>query len=102
MPRPLFLILAALCGALAVLWVVQCEWVRNSIAVGNAVPPIPALAGLLALGGIAALVLRRRGGSGAVRSPILRIFLLMTLAAAVPSNASLGYLFTYITVPQYL
>src|SRR5437763_1839234 len=56
-------LLALVLGVLAVLWVVQDEVIHSSIQVGNAVPPIPALAALLLLAAAARMALRRRQSS---------------------------------------
>src|SRR5688572_23201218 len=47
-------------GILAVLWVVQNEVIHSSIQVGNAAPPIPALAALLLLAAATRIALRRQ------------------------------------------
>ena len=75
-------------GVLAVLWVVQDEVIHSSIQVGNAVPPIPALAALLLLAAAARIALRRRGRGARSEAPssqaarILFIYILITVAAA--------------------
>src|SRR5579864_456341 len=97
-----WLILAAVFGVLAVIWVVQDEVVHASIQVGNAVPPIPALAAVLILG-IAAYAAGRRGWTRLPdRKHALRIYIFLTFAAAIPGTASMGFFFAYLTLPQYL
>ncbi len=106
-----WLLLALILGVLAVGWVVQNELIHSSIQVGNSVPPIPALAAILLLGGSAALV--RRAGARSkprtqtaveadpARAPILAIYLFLAMAAAVVSTASMSFFFAFITVPTH-
>src|SRR5438067_544516 len=84
-----FLILALILGVLAVGWTVQDEVIHSSIQVGNAVPPIPALTALLVLAGVAFFAYRRGRKSFLGRGRILRTYILITLAAAIPSTASM-------------
>jgi hypothetical protein len=101
-------LLALVLGVLAVLWVVQNEVVHSSIQVGNAVPPIPALAALLVLAAAARIALRRQRGRARAEAPsppggrVLFIYILITVAAAIPSTASMSFFFAFLTVPQYL
>jgi hypothetical protein len=76
-------LLALLLGYLAVRWVVGNELIHSSIFVGNAVPPIPALAALLAMGGAAALVRRARrraGDASGLRAEILTVYLFLSIS----------------------
>jgi len=96
-------LLAVLLGYLAVRWVVGNELIHSSIFVGNAVPPIPALAALLLLGGAAAILRRRRmAEASGFRADILTLYLFLSMAAAVVSTASMSFFFTFPTVPRYL
>src|SRR5204863_9781479 len=80
-----FWLLALGAGALAIVWVVQDEVIHSSILVGNAVPPIPALAAVLVMTA-ATVAAGGRRGRGVSRSTalqserthgrILRIYLL--------------------------
>lgn len=100
-------LLALALGTAAVYWVVGNELIHSSIFVGNAVPPIPALAALLLLGGLAALVrFARRGvkrpGEPFSRADILTLYIFLTVAASVVSTASMSFFFAFPTVPRYL
>lgn len=86
-------------GTVAVLWVTRVEYLYQSIEIGNSVPPIPALAVLLSMGGFAALK-RRRAKSG--EGQRLRIYIFLTVAATICSTASLVFLFGQITAAQAL
>jgi hypothetical protein len=96
------LALALLVGAPAVVWVVLDELVYATIEVGNSVPPIPAVAFLIALAGASALARRLGRRWQLSRAEMLLVYIFLTTAAAVPMVSCLGYLFTYLTVPRYI
>jgi len=98
---PWWFLLAVALAVWAILWVFQNEVIHASIQVGNAVPPIPSLAGLLLMLGIGYVVCRLRK-KPLPRACILWIYLLLTVAAAIPGTASITFFFAYITAPQYL
>src|SRR5262249_14432892 len=94
------LLLALVLGVLAVLWVVQDEVLHPTTQVGTAVPPIPALAVLLLLAALGRFALRRRRDasrepSSSPSARILFIYLLITVAAAIPSTASMSFFFAF-------
>ncbi|MCC6444316.1 MAG: hypothetical protein IT210_12795 [Armatimonadetes bacterium] len=92
---------ALILGAAMVYWVFRSEIVHASIQVGSAVPPIPALCGLLIMLAAAALV-RQRGRLAVPRRRILWVYILLTIAASVSGTASMSFIFAHISVPQYL
>jgi hypothetical protein len=105
-----WLLVALVLGVLSILWVVQNELIHSSIQVGNSVPPIPTLAAVLLLGGMLAIRRRLRWGSntavrdgsaGRARAYTLSIYIFLTVAAAIPSTASMSFFFAFLTVPGY-
>jgi hypothetical protein len=100
--RIVFYILAIALGLFSILWVYLDELVHSSVAVGNAVPPIPALGAILILVCGAYLAYRIAHKSLIGRSHILLIYIGITVAAALASRASLVFFFGAVTSPQYL
>ncbi|MBM3496537.1 MAG: hypothetical protein FJX72_19800, partial [Armatimonadetes bacterium] len=91
-----WLCLALACVAM-VAWVVQAEYRHASIQIGSAVPAIPALAALL---GMVALARAFRRPADRSRRAIAGAYLVLVMAAAVPTTPSLVYLFGQMTAAQ--
>jgi hypothetical protein len=85
-----------LCGAMTG-WVVQAEYRHASIQIGSSAPAIPALAALLVM---VAMSRMRRIEPGRASRGAAGVYLLLVVAAAVPSTPSLVYLFGQITAAQ--
>lgn len=94
--------LAVALTLLAIYWVNLNELIHSTIAVGNAVPPIPALAAILILvgGTYLAYWIFRRPLIG--RNNILWIYIGIAFASALAGRASMIFFFGGVSMPQYL
>lgn len=97
-----YLLFAVVLSLLAIGWVTQNELIHASTYIGGSVPPIPALVAILALAATIRFARRWHRKPLLDRGQILRIFLLVSIAATLPSVSTLGMFFAYMTVPQYL
>lgn len=94
-------------GLLAVLWTRQVELVGYTCQITESVPPVPALAALFLLGGVA-LLRRKRSDDpaehrsrGLSRAEILGVYVILTILPVMSSVGVLRRVLPMMTVPTY-
>lgn len=78
-------------------WVRESSWVSGACQLDEAVPPIPAFAGLLFLLGVNALLRRRGARCGLSQGVILGVYVMLTLSISMISLGVGEYLFAWLS-----